>query len=174
MTVSTGVTSCGRRGNGSGRTAGPPGWIRSPWRMWRRSTGLPGCSGNSRRTSAQAPTVPRPPGAWTSSNRKAASGRSAFLPCATGWPSRRPRSCWSRSSRRISRRARTGSGRSGRPRRRWSGCVPASSRVTCSWRSSTSGTSSTRSTMHVWSISLVGGCRIVGCSSWSVSGWRRG
>ena len=32
MTVSAGVTSCGRRGSGSGRTGVRPGWIGSPWR----------------------------------------------------------------------------------------------------------------------------------------------
>ena len=62
MTVFAGVTSCGRRGNGSGKTAGLPGWIGSPWRMCRRSAGSPGCWGSSRLICAQAPTIPRPPG----------------------------------------------------------------------------------------------------------------
>ena len=125
MTVFTGVTSCGRRGSGCGGTAGPPGWIVSPWRMCRRSTGFRGCSVSFRLTCARARTVPRPPGAWTSRSQMAASGRWAFRRSVTGWPSRRRRSCWSRCSRRISCRARTGSGRSGRPRRRWSGFGPA-------------------------------------------------
>ena len=75
MTVSTGVTSCGRRGSESGLIAGPPGWIGSPWRMWSTSMGSTGCSGSFSAISAQAVTVLRPPGAWTSRNHKAASGR---------------------------------------------------------------------------------------------------
>ena len=76
---------------------------------------------NSRVTCARARTVPRPPGAWTSRSQMAGSGRWAFRRSATGWPSRPRRSCWSRCSRRISFRARSGSGRGGRRRRRWNG-----------------------------------------------------
>jgi len=174
MTVSAGVTSCGRHGSGSGRTVGPPGWIGSPWRTWRRSTGFPGCSGSSRLIFAQARTVPRPPGAWISRNRKAARGRWAFLRFVTGWPSRRPRSCWSRSSRRTSRRARTGSGRSGRLCRRWSGSVPGSSRGASSSRNLISGTSSARSAMTGCSPRWESGYRTGGCSSWSACGCKQG
>jgi hypothetical protein len=75
MTVSAGVTSCGRRGSESAGTAVRPGWIGSPWRSWRRCTGSGGCSPGFRLTSAQAVIVPRPPGAWTSRSQMAASGR---------------------------------------------------------------------------------------------------
>ena len=40
MTVCTGVTSCGRRGTGSGLIVVPPGWIASPWRMCRKQYGV--------------------------------------------------------------------------------------------------------------------------------------
>ena len=116
-------------GAGPGQPRGAPGSIGSPWRTCRRSTGFSGCSVSFRLTSARARTVPRPPGAWTSRNQMAASGRWASRRSATGWPSRRPSSCWSRSSRRTSFRARSGSGRSGRRRRRWSGSEPGSSRA---------------------------------------------
>ncbi len=79
MTVFTGVTSCGRRGNGSGVTVGRPGWIASPWRMWRTSTGCTGCSVNSSAISAKVVTVPRLPGAWISRNHKAARGRKRII-----------------------------------------------------------------------------------------------
>ena len=35
MTVSAGVTSCGRRGSGYARIGVRPGWIVSPWSRWR-------------------------------------------------------------------------------------------------------------------------------------------
>ena len=66
--------------------------------------------------------------------------------CGTGWPRRRPRSCWNRSSRRISCRARMGFGRSGRRHKRWSDCVPGSSRGSLMWWSLISPISSARST----------------------------
>ena len=37
MTVFIGMTSCRRRGGGSGANRVRPGWIASPWRMWRRA-----------------------------------------------------------------------------------------------------------------------------------------
>jgi hypothetical protein len=163
MTVFTGVTSCGRRGNGSGQTVGQPGWIASPWRMWWRSTELSGCWPGSRLTSAKAVTVLRLPGAWTSRNHKAGSGRSAYRRSVTGWPSRRPGWCWSPFSRRISCRARMGSGRNGPLRRRWNGSGPASSRAASSSRSSTSATSSARSAMTGCSLRWGSGCRTGGC-----------
>src|SRR6185437_10931907 len=76
--VSTEVTCCGRRGGGSGPIVGRPGWIGSPWRLWRRCMGWSGCSPNSSATSGKAGTVPRPPGAWISRNHQAAGGRLAF------------------------------------------------------------------------------------------------
>ena len=72
--------------------------------------------------------VPRQPGVWRSPNHEAVSGRWGFPRCGTGWPRRRPRSCWNRFSRPTSCRARMGFGRNGRPPRRWSGCVRRSSR----------------------------------------------
>jgi Nucleotidyltransferase domain len=83
MTVSTGVTSCGRHGSACGRIAGPPGWIASPWRSCRRSTGWPGSWLSFSMTCARARTVPRQPGAWRYRSQMAASRRSAFRRSAT-------------------------------------------------------------------------------------------
>ena len=57
-------------------------------------------------------------------------GRWGYPRCETGWPRRRPRSCWNPSLRRIFCRARMDFGRSGR--RRWprNACVPGSLRIT--------------------------------------------
>ena len=101
------------------------------------------------------------------------SGRWVFRRCVTGWPSRRPRSCWNRFSRRTSCRARMGFGRSGRRRRRWSDFASGSSRGSLMWWSSTSRTSSARSTTTGCSTWWVGGCRIGGCSSCCGCGCRR-
>ena len=71
MTVSTGVTSCGRRGGGSAGTGARPGSTGDPGRrrgLRRRADARRAAS----RTSAQARTVPRPPGVWTSQSQTAA------------------------------------------------------------------------------------------------------
>ena len=128
MTVSAGVTSWGRRGSECGRTGVRPGWIGSPWSRWR-TTAWTACCVSCVVTSNRVGIVPRQPGVWRSRNHEAVSGRWGFPRCETGWPRRRPRSCWNRFSRRTFCRARMGFGRSGRPRRRWSGFAPVSSRA---------------------------------------------
>jgi len=96
--------------------------------------------------------VPRRRGVWTSRNHEAVSGRWGYRRCGTGWPRRRPRSCWNRYSRRTFCRARMGFGRSGRPHRRWSGFASASSTGSLMSWSSTSPISSARSTTTVCSL----------------------
>src|SRR6266540_243496 len=63
-----------------------------------------------------------------------------------GSPSRRPRSCWNRSSRPTSCRARTGSGRNGPRPMPWSGSGCRSPKAGSSSSRPTSGTSSAAST----------------------------
>ena len=166
MTVSTGVTSCGRRGSGCERTGVRPGWIGSPWRaveeygverMLAELAALTSAQGSTARAGAAGG---HPEARW----RQAAAGHSRR--CGTGWPSRRRSWCWSRSSRRTSCRARIGF----RPKRSATqamerlrvgfieGCqfvVGVRHPRTSSARSTTSG---------CWSRSG-GGCRIGGCSS---------
>src|SRR5258705_2384193 len=144
MTESIGVTSWWRGGSGCVRTGVRPGWIGSPWLRWR-TTAWTACCVSCVLTFAGVCTVRRRRVGWRSRNHEVVSGRWGFPRFGTGWPRRRPRSCWNRSSRRTSCRARMGFGRSGRPQRRWSGCVPGSSRVTHLWWNLISPISSARS-----------------------------
>ena len=172
MTVSAGVTSWWRRGSGCVRTRVRPGWIVSPWSRWR-ITAWTACCVSCVVTSARACIARRRRVGWRSRNHEVVSGRWGFPRCGTGWPRRRPRSCWNRSSRRTSCRARMGFGRSGRPRKRWSGFASASSRATRLWWSLISPISSARSTTTGYSLRWVGGSRIGGCSNCCVSGCRQ-
>ena len=81
-------------------------------------------------------------------NHEVVCGRWGFRRCGTGWPRRRPRSCWNRSSRRTFCRARMGFGRSGRPHEAMERLACRLHRgSSCSWSSLISPISSARSTM---------------------------
>ena len=66
-TVSTGVTSCGRRGSGCGRTGVRPGWIVSPWLRWR-TTAWTACCVSCVVTFARECIARRRCGGWRSRN----------------------------------------------------------------------------------------------------------
>src|SRR6516162_2948492 len=74
MTVSTGVTSCGRRGSGCARTGVQPGWIGSPWLRWR-ITAWTACCVSCVVTFVRVGIVRRRRVGWRFRNHKVVSGR---------------------------------------------------------------------------------------------------
>src|SRR6201998_4103512 len=74
MTVSTGVTSCGRRGSGYGRIGVRPGWIGSPWPWWR-TTAWTACCVSCVVTFARVGIARRRRVGWRSPNHRVVRGR---------------------------------------------------------------------------------------------------
>ena len=163
-----GMTSCTRRGGVCAAIAVQRGSTACRSRVWSSTE----CSASCRswaKCCGRGSTVRRSCGVPTYPRQTEQSGPWAFPRCATGWCRWRQSWCWSRSSRRISIRARTAFGPGAVRRWRWSdsGNWATAAPITCWMPTSAtiSAASSTTSCSPWWvSASATGGC------SWCISG----
>ena len=115
-----GMTSCTRRGSECAATAAQRGSTACRSKTSSSTESSASCKSWAK-CCAQASTARRSCGACTYPRQTEESDPWASRRCRTGWCRWRPSWCWSRSSRRTSSRARTGSGPGAARRWRWSG-----------------------------------------------------